>query len=338
MSDFLLSITIPTYNRAGFLKRSLEYLYLQKEDIANNIEIIVSDNASTDNTREIVQHFIDLGLKIVYIRNVENKGPDFNVAQCYKMAKGQYVLALGDDDLILLSGVKSLVRLLSSGDEYGIVYLSSYPLLTKEVPEFDNEHIRYTIYNNYKDFILKETYYVTFISGNIINRKYVCQVNLDLYFNTNLSQVPLILTAILNSSKNVYVYNGILASQIENSSGYNFLKVFGINFMKIINEQQKKSPDKTFKNLFESDLILTFLPYAISLLRSTDHQFEVDWSIKEDLANAFKRNYYYLLVKPFFYLPVPILKWYRIALVFFSRFNKFCIIRPRNRTHHFIDV
>lgn len=50
----ILSITIPTYNRAQYLKENLEAILKQITDYASKIEIIVNDNASTDNTSSVI--------------------------------------------------------------------------------------------------------------------------------------------------------------------------------------------------------------------------------------------------------------------------------------------
>lgn len=88
------TIGIPTYNRANFLKKAIHFALSQTLD---NIEIIVSDNASTDETEKICR---ELGNKIRYIRHEENKGMYFNFITLIKEAKGEFFSYLQDDDLI----------------------------------------------------------------------------------------------------------------------------------------------------------------------------------------------------------------------------------------------
>lgn len=92
----LVSIGIPTYNRANsylpqVLKCAVEQSY-------GNIEIIVSDNCSTDNTEEIVKGFNDT--RIRYFKHEKNIGPNNNFNFALKQARGAYFLLLHDDDLI----------------------------------------------------------------------------------------------------------------------------------------------------------------------------------------------------------------------------------------------
>ena len=72
MNQPILTIAIPTYNRATFLENNLKQLYnnWQQLNDKNYLEIIISNNASTDNTKAIVQQFVDLGLPIRFFNNV----------------------------------------------------------------------------------------------------------------------------------------------------------------------------------------------------------------------------------------------------------------------------
>lgn len=92
----LITIGIPTYNRAdAYLPMCLEAAISQDY---SNFEIIVSDNCSSDNTRELVEGFDDSRLR--YIRHEQNIGaiPNFNF--CLNEAAGAYFMMLHDDDLI----------------------------------------------------------------------------------------------------------------------------------------------------------------------------------------------------------------------------------------------
>ncbi len=92
----LVSIGIPTYNRANsYLKYALQSAVSQTYE---NIEIIVSDNCSSDDTESIVKGFGDARLR--YYRQEENIGPVKNRNFCLEQARGKYLVMLLDDDLI----------------------------------------------------------------------------------------------------------------------------------------------------------------------------------------------------------------------------------------------
>lgn len=111
MSEITLSICIPTYNRADFL----DYLLGQTVATWNfgfPYEIVVTDNASTDDTEAVVRRHADRSLPIRYYRQTENKGGGPNLLTAFHRARGQYVLYLADDDLLIPEGVEAALAVL----------------------------------------------------------------------------------------------------------------------------------------------------------------------------------------------------------------------------------
>lgn len=96
ITEPLITIAIPTYNSAErYLPLAIRSALAQTY---GNLEIIVSDNGSTDNTSDVVKGFDDS--RIRYIRHEKSLGPDGNFNFCLNEAKGTYTLLLHDDDLI----------------------------------------------------------------------------------------------------------------------------------------------------------------------------------------------------------------------------------------------
>jgi glycosyltransferase involved in cell wall biosynthesis len=96
----LLSIAIPTRNRARYLKElllSIEEQMKNNDNIQNDVKVYIFDNASDDNTNEVVKSF-DMG--IIYQKNNENIGVGPNVYQAYTGVEGKYVWVIGDDELL----------------------------------------------------------------------------------------------------------------------------------------------------------------------------------------------------------------------------------------------
>ena len=96
ITEPLITIAIPTYNSAErylplAIRSALEQTY-------KHLEIIISDNGSTDNTSDVVEGFDDT--RIRYIRHEKGLGPNGNFNFCVNEAKGAYTLLLHDDDLI----------------------------------------------------------------------------------------------------------------------------------------------------------------------------------------------------------------------------------------------
>lgn len=94
-----LSICIPTYNRASTLRRLLDSIASQ---IGNDgmVEVAISDNASTDDTAELIAGYVAAGLPITYHRFDENRGFDRNLLNAIDIASGEYCWLLGSDDFL----------------------------------------------------------------------------------------------------------------------------------------------------------------------------------------------------------------------------------------------
>jgi glycosyl transferase family 2 len=103
----LVSIGIPTYNRARSLRRSIESAL--RQDFPN-LEILISDNASTDETAEVCQSYCAQDRRIRYTRQSRNRGPTENFSEVLKGATGTFFMWLGDDDWIDVAYVRTCVR------------------------------------------------------------------------------------------------------------------------------------------------------------------------------------------------------------------------------------
>lgn len=112
MTDPVLSICIPTYNRADFLDYLLTDIATSRFPFA--IELVISDNASTDSTTAVVERHAAKGLPISYYRHDTNKGSTANYFSVYRRARGQFVMYLADDDLLLPEAVAETVAFLSA--------------------------------------------------------------------------------------------------------------------------------------------------------------------------------------------------------------------------------
>jgi abequosyltransferase len=111
LKKILLSICIPTYNRAEYIGEAIESVLNQiTDDIKDIVEICVSDNASTDNTEKIVQEYLkNSPIDIVYFKNDINLGADKNFLKVIDIANGEYCWLLGSDDKLSQTGIKTIL-------------------------------------------------------------------------------------------------------------------------------------------------------------------------------------------------------------------------------------
>jgi glycosyltransferase involved in cell wall biosynthesis len=92
-----VTVGIPTYNRSAGLQRALTSVLGQSEQ---DLEVIVADNASTDDTRELIERAAADDGRIRYLRHAQNQGLTANFNAVLRAARGEYVMVLADDDWI----------------------------------------------------------------------------------------------------------------------------------------------------------------------------------------------------------------------------------------------
>ena len=109
-----LSICIPTYNRAAFIGETLRSILPQ---VSDDVEIVIVDGASTDNTEQVVASFRDLFPNFVYHRGVTNKGVDRDMATAVELARGGFCWLMSSDDLVKPGAISKMLDEILTGDD-----------------------------------------------------------------------------------------------------------------------------------------------------------------------------------------------------------------------------
>jgi glycosyltransferase involved in cell wall biosynthesis len=113
-----VSIGIPTFNRGIGLMKTVESVLRQDYP---NLEVIISDNASTDNTNTLCHEISLNDSRIKYIRQSSNQGPTANFREVLARSSGDYFMWLGDDDRIDRSYVTLCLNELLEHEDYSLV-------------------------------------------------------------------------------------------------------------------------------------------------------------------------------------------------------------------------
>lgn len=117
----LVSVIIPTYNRPFYLQEALKSAARQTYQ---NLEIIVSDNCSSENPEAIVESFQDS--RIQFWRNKTNIGMCANVMNAFKRAQGKYVACLNDDDMWNEDFLAKLIPHLEANPTLNLAFCDHY--------------------------------------------------------------------------------------------------------------------------------------------------------------------------------------------------------------------
>ncbi|MBD0261513.1 MAG: glycosyltransferase [Tolypothrix sp. Co-bin9] len=122
----LLTIAIPTYNRADLLDKQLAWLAEAIKGFESECEIFVSDNCSPDNTQEVVNKWQKVlsNVTFTYHKNAENIGVMRNIIHCLKSAKTKFVWAIGDDDPIQERAVAYTINKIKNNNDLSLLFLN----------------------------------------------------------------------------------------------------------------------------------------------------------------------------------------------------------------------
>lgn len=119
---YLLTVAVPTYNGARTIRNMLDILMPQ---VTDEVEVLISDNCSTDETSSIIAEYSNKYSKIRTIRNKKNVGADGNFLQCMQQASGKFVMLISDDDIIVENAVEKIVTFLKENPTVSLAYLES---------------------------------------------------------------------------------------------------------------------------------------------------------------------------------------------------------------------
>jgi abequosyltransferase len=283
-SNAILTIAIPTYNRAKFLFKNLSYL---KTQYNSNFNILIQDNASTDNTRDIVKKFIQMDLPINYIRNKKNFGWAKNFELCYKNNKSSYLMILGDDDYILNGGVDIILDNLKNYKP-SLLFLKAFS--TKKNKNYKLKNKLGVILNK-DDFLIATMLQFRLISSFVVNTKYVNKIK---SFKGNFAHLHVVLTNLKYDNTFIFIKSKTIAVYPNNSDfnqKVNFSDIYVTEFFKLFRQYLKNKIRSEINEDLENKMLKDYYPKLI--LKSRLGLIKTDTKIKENFTYIFKSNLYF---------------------------------------------
>jgi abequosyltransferase len=114
----LLSICIATYNRAGFIRETLDSILPQMED---DVELLVVDGASTDDTESVARDVASKEPRLRYVRLPAKGGVDQDYDRSVELARGEFCWLFTDDDLMRPGAIASVRAAVRGGHDLVVV-------------------------------------------------------------------------------------------------------------------------------------------------------------------------------------------------------------------------
>lgn len=319
MDEYILTICIPTYNRAILLKGLIENIYseIDKCKKADDIQILVVDGNSEDNTTEII-HELQAKGNIKYFRRAERVGIDRDILKCVELADGKYCWLFSDDDRMTTGAISYLLDTLKENENVTGCFCNriSYDFqMEKEVGEASGWPGK--IFNNNRIFTDKSECFkfigmdFGFISSQVVKRsewQKVAESNDfgDLYFSYYL-MVHIIGKIMDNNFMWLYIDRPLVKQRTGNDS---LLNVKGVlerqkiehnNFEKILLKHYDNN-NKVYKSFFKK--MVDRLPRVVANFKSNGIDYKNQFLLFM-LYNSKYKGYlsFWIMVVPIFIIP-----------------------------------
>ena len=275
-NNILLTIAIPTYNRCEVLDKTILSIVSDPLFSKGEIELVVSDNCSDDNTPEVVKKYMEQYDNISYNRNSENIGPNANFILPLKLGKGEFLKLYNDYALFLDGTLSFLLQTVKENME------------EKPVLFFPNGTIPHAGFvekrcSSFDEFVDTATFFTTWSMAFGIWKDDFNQLpDIERSIGSLLWQTDVLLR--LTAGKPAIVYNQILikVQDLQTKGGYNLFKVFCDNYLSFYGEYLNRNI--LSKQVFRKEkrrLFLSFIVPSIKVyLIQKKYSFETDKWLK----------------------------------------------------------
>ena len=234
----LLSFCIPTYKRAALLAGALDSVLAQMPGAATGrpaVEIVISDNASPDDTGEVVRRIQEAhpAVSVRYGRQQTNVGADANILAALNDGQGDFLLLFSDDDILLPGALAALLAALAGETAPDVLGLNSASFLT------DSAVLRVVslplsadqTFNSPGECLRLFGAGITFLSAFAVRRSLLVGRDYAPYIGSNLLQSYVFLDALAAARSIRVLARPVVGVRENNSGGYNYFEVFVTNFL-----------------------------------------------------------------------------------------------------------
>lgn len=279
----ILSICIPTYNRAEILDRSLKNLFDNQEVDFDEIEVIVSDNCSTDNTKAIVAKYP----MAIYHRNTQNE-KFYNLTTVLNYGKGKYLKLVNDTFRFKPNALKKIISIIRDHDERDINLLF--------FPNFLNNKCKDKRINSFDSFLMQCSYYSTWTASvGFWKKDFDLIENKNKYAQKHLPQLEWVYRIVKNGKSTVIYFDDFFEMEIPNNKGgYNIFQTFITDYLDIV----KNEKPKFIVYEFEKYRLFRYFvyPWLRKLLVNEKPQFSFDTN--DALKILLKKYWYEIYIYP----------------------------------------
>jgi len=294
------SVLLPTRNGGKFLRDCISSIL---EEPYSDLELIVSDNANTDETQEVIRSFnADKRLKVIRLDKVVSVTDNWNHA--FKASSGDYFLMMGDDDSLLPGYFKRMEEILKKYDNPDCVIYNAYTYITPDSINNNKRSYYNKVHFKYGSDFKEEGLLSSDLRSSIVKDMYRFRVRIPLNMQTTLVSRKVaqclqggvfhppfpdhyVLNALLlNSDRWVYLPENLLIVGVSPKSFGHFVysnqQEKGLNYLGI---------DSDFKGRLPGNELINYMHVWLSLLKNSYRDKLKDIEISR--SNYVRRQVYY---------------------------------------------
>lgn len=298
INNKILSICIPTFDRASKLKSCLENIFKQLvvDNILDNIEVVISDNNSSDETYLVVKEFMDKYDNISYFKNNLNLGFDRNVDIVITKAVGNFAWIIADDEYTRDNSINLVLNILQSNSDVAFIAMCD---------EYQKIKGDYECFSNGSDCLKSIGIFSGGVSRCIYNRSFL-PADRDKYYDNHWIHLSIAMEMVANRKmiimKNIFIPQPIVAPRLA-VNGAPFY--YSLYIRKIFKDLKKIGYNKSVINTIVTRLTRVMLRNLASAKLCGLH---TGWSEYKLLVVNFYDAPFYLIILTFiFFCPTSIL-------------------------------
>ena len=315
-----ISFGIPTRNSAHTIGYALDSIISQATE---DVEIVIVDGASTDNTEEVVEQYKQKFPSIQYFWRAECIGVDRDIMKCVELAKGEYCWLMSDDDCLEDRALTNVLCLLEENSNLSgatVNYTDYNKDMKFPVSTFPSSN-RGVIKSNYLFRNADECFsniglHISFISAQIVKTRLwnnvVADYELEPYMNDWL-MVYIIGRMIQREPNWLYIHRKCVRRRIGNDS---FIEKVGLYNRQLIAQVAYRDTisglfgrkSNVYNKIFYA-LLVDRMPRSLAVLKANG----ISFAFQLKLLTLYTRNYkqyilYWVKIVPLFFVPNFIFK------------------------------
>lgn len=268
MKNELISIIIPAYNNEKYIGKCIESVLNQTYQ---NIEIIIINDCSTDNTEDVIHKYLIKDDRISYYRNENNIGVGYTRNKGIELAKGKYIYFLDSDDYIEPNAIFDLYNVIKEDD--------SFSSTTSGFKEINGESMIYRRTKEELDLLQSPSVCIRLFNKSIIDKSNIKFSNLKIG-----EDLEFVFKLLIFNDKVSYINKPIYTYVIHNDSSIHKSNENQMDVLKAIDTIEKYAKKRNqYDKFFEK---LEFVNISHILIGTTKRIQSFDKYNKEDITKC----------------------------------------------------